>query len=165
MLFIYIFIYSKAELLDGSYNVPALVLTDVVAYVVENPLHDIALGQQLLNHLVDSLLLHLSVVERELEIGVKVQLLGHVPCYLLEEGVDGLYTEVVVVVQQVSKCNGCIGRYLLAANGLSPASEAVLYGTRVVFRVWQPLSQPVQLAEYSELHLVCCLVGEGHGKY
>ena len=63
VLFIYIFIYGQSEILYGSDDVPTQVLADVVAYVVENPFHDIAFGQQLLNHLVDSLLLHLLVVE------------------------------------------------------------------------------------------------------
>ena len=55
---------------------------------------------QRVNELVDGLLFHLHIVESHTIVGAEFQLACQITKHLLEEGVDGFYTKVVIVVQQ-----------------------------------------------------------------
>ena len=92
-----------AELFDLSDDVPRFVVGDVLHDVSQDPLEHGIGGAEVSDELVDSEFLHLIVVEANAQVGGEVELTGHVPHDTLEEGVDGLHTEVVVVIEEVGE--------------------------------------------------------------
>ena len=89
------------ELLDLSDDIPRLVVGDIIHDVLQDPLKHGVGGAEVGDELVDSQFLHLIVVQPDAQVGGEVEFTRHVPENTLEEGVDGLYPEEVVVVQEV----------------------------------------------------------------
>ena len=56
-----------------------------------------------IDKLVDSLFLHLDIIESDAQIGCQVQFTCQVAKDTLEESVDGLHAEVAVVMKQLMK--------------------------------------------------------------
>ena len=116
-------------------------------------------GGEVADELVDGEFLYLHIVETYAEVGGEVKLARHVAQHTLEEGVDGLYTEIVVVVEQVVEGDACT-----LADELGLEACALLDGTEVAIGVGQLVGDAIELAEDTHLHLLGGLVGEGDGE-
>ena len=99
MLLVVVAEYSAPELLHLSDDVPRTVVADGLHNILQQPLqHDIGMRQRV-DEPVDGLFLHLDIIETNAQVGSQVELPSQVPQHTLEECVDGLHTEIVVVVQ------------------------------------------------------------------
>ena len=96
------------EVLNLSDDIPTLVVCDVLLDVFHDPEEQLVGVLQFLYQLIHSLLLHLLVVESDAQVGSEVEFSCQVAKHTLEEGVDGLYTEVVVVVDEVAEGCSCV---------------------------------------------------------
>ena len=96
------------EVLNLSDDIPTLVVCDVLLDVFHDPEEQLVGVLQFLYQLIHSLLLHLLVVESDAQVGSEVEFSCQVAKHTLEEGVDGLYTEVIVVVDEVAEGCSCV---------------------------------------------------------
>ena len=111
---------------------------------------------QRVDELVDGLLFYLIIVQSDAQIGCQVQFTGQIAENALEESVDGLYSEIAIIVKQLVEC---FASFLADLRlGKSCSSHDVL---QVVRRVGQLVPNAIKLAEDAHLHFFRCLVGEG----
>ena len=89
-----------SEVLELSYDVPSEVVVDASVDVGAYPCEDFLSGFETVDEFVDGVTLGLSVVEVDVEVGRQVQFVGEVTEYLLEEGVDGQYAELAVLMYE-----------------------------------------------------------------
>ena len=100
LFFVIITENGASELLDLPDDVPRLVVADVLHDVLQNPLqHDVGVGQ-IVYQTVNGLFLNLYIVQTDSQIGSEVKLASQVAQHALEEGVNSLYAEIVVVMEQ-----------------------------------------------------------------
>ena len=92
------------EVLDLSYDVPALVVVDIRVDVLANPLQLLACRAEILYHLIDSLILNIFVVKANPQAVRQVELVCKIPENSLEECVNCLDMKVVVVVHEQAQC-------------------------------------------------------------
>ena len=146
-----------AKVLDLGDDVPRLIVLYVLHDVFQDPLqHDVG-GGEVADELVDGEFFHLVVVESDTEVGGEVELTRHIPEHTLEEGVDGLHTEVVVVVEQVVERHA---RPFADESGFVACT--LLDGLQIPVGIGQLVGDAIELAEDTHLHLLGGLVGEGH---
>ena len=89
-----------AEELHLVEDVPTLVVVDGLEDVFHDPpQHDVAAAKGV-DHRIDGKGLHFLVSQLDAEVGGEVELAGEVAQYALEELVDGLHTEIGVVVDK-----------------------------------------------------------------
>lgn len=86
---------------------PALIFHKTVHDIAEQPLQDEVGMFEVVDELVDSHFLHLVTTQSHTEVCRQFQLMGEVPEHTLEEGVDGLYPETVVMMQEEMKRLSC----------------------------------------------------------
>ena len=149
-----------SELLDGSYDVPRVVVVDRFANVVEYPPEFQASRVECVDEVVDGLFLNLVVIKGNTQVGGEVEFACQIAQHTLEERIDGLHAEIAVVVDEVlqgdsSSFGGCFLR------------DAQVGGDtiHVVGTIVEPFPNSIQLTEDSGLHLFGGLVGEGHSEY
>ena len=148
-----------AELLHLSDDVPGTVVANLLHDVAQQPLqHDVGVRQRV-NHQVDGLFFHLTVVQTDAQVGRQVQFACQIAQHTLEKGVDGLHAEVVVVVQQQVQ-----GFASALADDFGCEPRVVNDALQVVVAVRQTVGNAVQLAEDAHLHLLGGLVGKGDGQ-
>ena len=81
-----------------SDDIPRTVVVDVFHDVTQQPLQHYVSMLQRVDELVDGLFLHLYVVQTDTQICCQVQFPSQITQYALKEGVDGLYSEIIVVM-------------------------------------------------------------------
>ena len=100
LFFVIITENGASELLDLPDDVPRLVVADVLHDIFQNPLqHDVGVGQ-IVYQTVNGLFLNLYIVQTDSQIGCEVELASQIAQHALEEGVNSLYAEIVVVMEQ-----------------------------------------------------------------
>ena len=82
-----------------------MVVVDLLHDIAQQPLqHAVGMCQRV-DELVDSLLFHLCIVQTDTQVSCQVELTSQIAQHALEERVDGLYAEIVVVMQQQTQCD------------------------------------------------------------
>ena len=148
-----------AELLYLSYHVPVLVVLQILVNVVHYPRQDLVIFREIVYQVVNGITFYLIVVEFDAQVGSKVEFACQIAQNTLEEGVDSFNTEVAIVVHYIVKCHTRTFSHELLRN-----VHVSLYLLNVAFRVRQSFPYAIQLAQYTNLHFLGCLVGKGHGK-
>lgn len=165
------------KFLQVADHVPALFVFNLLVHIVDDLLHDAFLarsGTAVLKFGHEAL--HGSghdvlVVEVNAEGTGEIELVGEIGEERLEEGVDGLHTEMVVVVDDV-------GQQILGATEYFSFREAdgitfivgggvgveLLQQIIEKLRVEAAIGQIEKLHEDTRFHLAGCLVGEGDGE-
>ena len=92
---------GASETFDLTDDVPGLLIGDTLHDILQDPLQHHVGSAQVGNQLIHSQLLHLHIIETDLQVSGQVEFPCHVPQHTLEEGIDGLHTEIVVVMKQV----------------------------------------------------------------
>ena len=92
------------ERLDLSDHIPALVVCDVFLDVIHNPEEQFVGAFQTFYQFIHSLLFHLIIVQSDAQIGCEVEFSGQIPQDTLKEGIDGFYSEIVVVMDEQAQC-------------------------------------------------------------
>ncbi len=88
------------EVLDLSDDVPVLVLLESLADKVHHPSEQrVFVVVDVSDEFVDGLLLHLTVVESHVDVGLQSQFSRKISEDALEKTVDGLYAEIVISVE------------------------------------------------------------------
>ena len=90
----------RTEVLDLSDDIPVLVLVESLVDKVHHPAEQrVFVAVDVPDEFVDGLLLHLTVVEAHVDVGLQSELAREVSEDALEETVDGLHAEVVISVE------------------------------------------------------------------
>ena len=105
-----------SEWLHLTSDIPRLLVVHPFVYVLYNPWHKSLVLVESLHNGVDCFGNNLTIVERYAEVVAKTKFLDHIAEYALEEGVNGLDTELVVVVQEVMKCDICVLAHKFLGN-------------------------------------------------
>ena len=148
-----------AKGLDLPDNIPRFIIRDIIHDIFQQPLEYDIRSVEVFYQLVDGQLLHLCVIEPDAQIRSEVQFSCQVAQHALEEGVDGLYMEVVVVVEQIAERDA-----RTFADKCFRLSRLLADHLHVIRGVGQLLPDTVKLAEDTHLHLFCGLVGKGHSQ-
>ena len=88
------------ERLDLSDHIPALVVCDVFLDVIHDPEKQFVGAFQTFYQFIHSLLFHLIIVQPDTQVGCEVEFSCQISQDTLKEGVDGFYSEIVVVVDE-----------------------------------------------------------------
>ena len=88
------------ERLDLSDHIPALVVCDVFLDVIHDPEEQLVGAFQTFYQFIHSLLFHLVIVQSDAQVGCEVEFSSQVSQYTLKEGIDGFYSEIVVVMDE-----------------------------------------------------------------
>ena len=86
--------------LDLADYIPALVVCDVFLDVIHDPEKQFVGAFQTFYQFIHSLLFHLIIVQSDAQVGGEVEFSGQVSQDALKEGIDGFYSEIVVVVDE-----------------------------------------------------------------
>ena len=140
---------------------PLLAVAQTVLYEINYLCNAFRVGFEVLYVCVYCIPKQLFAVESNLYVTSQIQLAGKAAQNSLEKGVDGLNTEVSVVVQYQLHGFSCIGYYFLVTE----VGELFLYLMEVVGCTRKRVRHSVQLAKNTFLHLGCSLVCEGYSKY
>ena len=90
---------AAAQRVHAAAYVPAVAVLDLFTHVVEHPLAHVGPLGEVLHDAVNSPRHHLVAVELHAQPRCQSQLMGQRAQNTLEEGVDGLHSEVAVIVQ------------------------------------------------------------------
>ena len=88
------------ERLDLAHHIPALVVCDVFLDVIHNPEKQFVGAFQTFYQFIHSLLFHLIIVQSDAQVGCEVEFSSQVSQDALKEGIDGFYSEIVVVMDK-----------------------------------------------------------------
>ena len=148
-----------AELLHMTDDVPRLVFFNALLDIADEPFQDQIIFLQLLYQHVNSLFLHLVVIEFHPQVRREIQLPGQIAENGLKEAVDGFHAEITVVVQQlVQGDTRLLGSHVLVDH------QTAHHFLEIIIRRRKFLPDAVELRQDAMLHLLGCLVGEGNGK-
>ena len=86
--------------LDLADHIPALVVCDVFLDVIHNPEKQFVGAFQTFYQFIHSLLFHLIIVQSDTQVGCEVEFSCQISQDTLKEGVDGFYSEIVVVMDE-----------------------------------------------------------------
>ena len=151
---------GASELLDLSDDVPRTVVVDVLDDVVHEPLQfGVGGGETLYQH-VDGHFLHLHIIKPDTQGGREVKFAGKVAQHALEEGVDGLYSEIAVVVEQIVQSYACLPAGIVGGYVKLTAHEV-----GIGLRLGQVPPDAEELAQDAGLHLLGGLISKGDGQY
>ena len=148
------------KLLYVLVNLPFLAVAHLVLYIPYHLGNLLGLGFEFLYVGIDGIVEQLLGIERDFHITVKVKFLGKTAQDRLEEGIDGLYAEVPVVMQNVIQCLAGFLLYL----PVTVTGELLFDFFGIVGSTLQAVCYTIELSKYALLHLGRCLVGEGNGK-
>ena len=99
-----------------------------------------------------------------MQVGGESQFACHVAQDALEEGIDGLHSEVRVVMQDGSECLTCPSAYLRDGERRTSFFQTLHDGIHIGLCLRQIVFQAIERFQDAALHLCCRLVGEGHGQ-
>ena len=148
-----------AELLHLPDDVPTLVVADCLENISHQPVEQLVFFAQLLNHRVDSQLLHLLVVEFNTEVRGQVKFAGKVLQHTLKEFVNGLHTKRTIVVDKALQCECGI---LLHQQWVD--TQFARHLVHIALRIGIAMGQAIELAQDACFHLFRGLVGESDRK-
>ena len=92
------------ERLDLTDHVPALVVCDVFLDVIHDPEEQFVCAFQTFYQFIHRLLFHLIIVQSDAQVGCEVEFSGQISQDTLKEGINGFYSEIVVVMDEQAQC-------------------------------------------------------------
>ena len=98
MVFIEVLKNILSKVFYLSNDVPPLVIFNIFINVIANPSQDLFAFLKTINQLIDSLSFHLFIIEINTEISRKIQFTSKITQYRLKEGVNRLYTKLIIMM-------------------------------------------------------------------
>ena len=98
MLFIEVLKNILSEVFYLSNDIPPLVIFNIFIDIIANPSQDLFAFLKTINQLIDSLSFHLFIIEINTEISRKIQFTSKITQYRLKEGVNRLYTKLIIMM-------------------------------------------------------------------
>ena len=110
MVFVIIFVNIMSKALDGTNNIPPLILIDVRTYKVNYPRQYRIWCSKIFYQFVDGLFLYHNVVKINAEVGGEVKFTSKVTKNGLKERINCLYAEVAVMMDELCESHSCTVR-------------------------------------------------------
>ena len=100
MLFIEVLKNILSEILYLSNDIPPLIIFNIFIDIIANPTQNLFTLFQTINQLIDSLGLNLLIIKVYTKVSCKVQFTSKITQYRLKEGINRLYTKLIIMVSK-----------------------------------------------------------------